>query len=1401
MTLKDFLKVEGDVLARLRDDSNLEGDCFKYLHEAVCGLANILDPLPVTLKQQKGRKGSDDIRELLIDGCKETAESGGLESLLIIASRARIPSQGEVNLHFINLMVETCRSLASMSPLLLSDSMAAIGYSRWADDVLFAFYKVMKQITNVAGTGQGAELIREVQVNVLGGIAALACSEPLKVRVVDKLLPYLLQANSIRDGSDASSFANQTLQRLEFTDDEIAGNSPQLLADLFCLERSCMMQAMARQEIKQAVVNAWAFAFKETNDATLTHLIRERSDFSINDEPFTRRENLFENFTIDGETILLRDAVIRQYRDVYAGGESKELMRTASQDLGGTDALEESLLSRQVFPLNSSENEIQWILAHDQALRRAEQDMSYGGDISLSSHITRLLESYFPSRLLKDHVLPINDLQPRESFNFRALMMPQRRYFSFRREGQLLSRICASEEATLNGNQVHWTLGFTNSSFSGEFVESLVQALYLCPMIQGLSFSKKADSNWGSSDLGKESLSEDGGAMLANLAAALPPWISAVTFDGLLDDRDMQALVLILETMGRLSAGRESFSVQQDRSHYGATSQGRFWFFAIRRSPKIQETSWISFFNLLGRANPSASTSLTQTPLSSLKVLDLSGNQLGDDLCASVLAMAHDNESGCCLEQLDLSGNRILAGTAVLRVLTGYVNHHRYNQKTGRGSTKKGWKSPLRKLYLSNNGLHLGKAWLEIVTLLKHNALELHSLDLSSNGLVLDDFDFEFINVLVSALVRNTCLSYFDLSGNKFSHGAIDQVLNELTSVTNDSILGFLRLENNFPELSISQKELLGSISGRARKVLLQKCLNNREKNKYTDATESSMEKDRMEDDAYLMTMTEDEDSSSPPLQPDCAPGDNMITVLFSAPLVYTDDANRLCPFAKLDFSLEREHMWQCLKEASRDIELSFDTATHDRFLAAISKRCSCLHYSGHGHPDFLPFEDKGGPQWFSVQKIKDIIRRDEGASFRFVFVSACHSENAGKTFAEAGVPHVVCCRQESELKDTAALAFTRQFYLSLAVGNTVKDSFDIGCNAVRATPNLRNAETEMEKFRLLPENGNHNVPIFNAKPVYEWPRGLLVDKVSSMGRSRRRRVRGGTRASELSVRNMIQEDPSPSPSQFFLGREVELYQVLRQVLETRLVSVVGEAGIGRSSLVCALCHYINERASTMIDIERIYFVKTKQDRTSNRAHALIWRLLQKLAEADKLKDLPDEDSDIETKSETVCRILKNDKVLVVFDRVDLLEDTDEASEFPMLLSDLLRETRNVKVLLTSRHALGIPSLGEKTIELGPLNFGNSVRLFVNLCPHVHTPKARRLLRTSLVTSLEEESVLPTDPGLSDAIIRIFEVIGNGIPSKIEKAAYNMSKDDYLSLLNTYGSIRNEAILSDIQEG
>lgn len=1407
------------------------------LHDALCALANILEPIQPgnnTATKLRFVSSISDPTQNLIQGCIETAESGGLDSLLWISS---LPLTGttmsdstESDVQRIDLLEEACRSLASLSPLLLSREPAAQGYSRCADSIFFAFDRILMLDSIDADNNSVAseynyeqEAMLELNISALRGLGALATAEPLKIKIVDKTLPCLLQMRNSQNGNDISNVAGQVFLSLGFEEDEIAvqvaGSNPSLLADWFCLQRCLIIQAMARSEVRRLLQHIWKTPFAETKRDTVTRLIRESSARKTTDDKVVdsfaesfAEIDLFESFADDDFTEQLRHTMVRQYHEFYNMGTPKQ------SGLGQMESRQDdvSLLVRHMYPLCDTQTEIDWMLSHDESIySKPNTEASICTNVSAPEHVEALLDCCFPSRLLRNHVIPVFNLRPEATFNFRALTMPQRKYFSFRREGQLLSRLCDKQAESLDFDDVHWTLGFMNCTFAGEFSETFVQALYLCPTIRGLSFGKNEDYAHLRALDGDDDRGEDGSTSLANLVGSLPPWIQSLTFSNIFCDREVKTIVGIIETMGKLSSDQAVKATSM--SGYGsrgrdtssaAQTQGKFWSFAICSSPRVSPDVWYSFFGLLGRGN-SLPVKAASTPLSTLKVLDLSFNNLGDETCSLLLELIHDPESGCSLEQLDLSGNAIRKGDRTVDILTRYIEDHRFNLASDGKVDRNGWKATLHTLNLSANNLGVGKAASALVSLLKHNALGLKLLDLSSNGLDHTNVEYELTQEILSFIELNDMLCHLNLSNNGFSPRVLDDMLGQLAGYDNDSGLAFLGLDNNTPPLTMTQTDCLEEFLGKSRRGVLQKCLNERDavmsgellQPNYPIANNNGMAYTNPSDlsvigESTVLKNQESDFTKSVFDEPEGQPGDNMITVLFSAPLVFTNERRQLKPFAKLDFDMERELMWQCMKEASRDIELFFDNATHDRLLAAITKRCSCLHYSGHGHPSYLPFEDGGGgPNWFKVEDIQRLIARQGAAPFKFVFVSACHSGLAGETFASAGVPHVVCCQQEFELKDTAALAFTRQFYLSLVVGHTVRESFEQGCKAVRATPNLRDSEKEMKKFLLLPKDGNHDVPIFNAKAVHEWPKtdARHLSRTRSKRSKSMTRLRnlhaGGARSSELGVRNMMQEDPSPTPPQFFLGREVSMYYVLKAILCKRLVSVVAEPGCGRSSLVCALCHYINERASTIIAIERIYFVKAKRSRGTDGCRALMEQLLRKLVESGK-EDPPDPGVDMEDLFDFICKALKNEKALVVFDRMEYLENSDDAEEFPMLLSTLFRGTKNVKVLVTGRRQLGIPSLGgqvEYPYPLGPLSFENTLRLFANLCPHLHTAGERHKLFERLASDGEQSELHPSDSGISDRTRAIFKTIGDGIPSRIEQAAYDISSDGLHNLLEQYG--------------
>ena len=118
------------------------------------------------------------------------------------------------------------------------------------------------------------------------------------------------------------------------------------------------------------------------------------------------------------------------------------------------------------------------------------------------------------------------------------------------------------------------------------------------------------------------------------------------------------------------------------------------------------------------------------------------------------------------------------------------------------------------------------------------------------------------------------------------------------------------------------------------------------------------------------------------------------------------------------------------------------------------------------------------------------------------VFVSACHSAEAGNAFVAAGVPHVVAVRLDSKVLDKSAMQFAQVFYAHLLGGDTVREAFDTADRTVRASrsnssdrdngaPSSDNggdgggSGVGTSEFLLLPE-GPHDEVVFDSRAPAE---------------------------------------------------------------------------------------------------------------------------------------------------------------------------------------------------------------------------------------------------------------------------------------------------------------------------
>ena len=109
-----------------------------------------------------------------------------------------------------------------------------------------------------------------------------------------------------------------------------------------------------------------------------------------------------------------------------------------------------------------------------------------------------------------------------------------------------------------------------------------------------------------------------------------------------------------------------------------------------------------------------------------------------------------------------------------------------------------------------------------------------------------------------------------------------------------------------------------------------------------------------------------------------------------------------------------------------------------------------------------MALEDERGLMDMLVpEKVKDWI--PFGGEIHFVFVSACDSNFIGQSFVDAGVPHVVCCRHDCAIRDSAAMQFENSFYMNLASGKkTLQQAFNMAKQTVTGSKGANAALTSL---------------------------------------------------------------------------------------------------------------------------------------------------------------------------------------------------------------------------------------------------------------------------------------------------------------------------------------------------
>uniref|UniRef100_A0A7S3NJB5 CHAT domain-containing protein n=1 Tax=Aureoumbra lagunensis TaxID=44058 RepID=A0A7S3NJB5_9STRA len=447
-------------------------------------------------------------------------------------------------------------------------------------------------------------------------------------------------------------------------------------------------------------------------------------------------------------------------------------------------------------------------------------------------------------------------------------------------------------------------------------------------------------------------------------------------------------------------------------------------------------------------------------------------------------------------------------------------------------------------------------------------------------------------------------------------------------------------------------------------------------------------------------------------------PAGNRVCCLLSAPLAAVGSEKNLPvgvegelkSLPKIDTENEQKNLESALKEGcadtGRSIELEVRYATLDALRSVVTLGARVIHFAGHGHPEFLCFEDKKGTAVpASNEALRKLVSAGGRGGVRLVVVNSCHSRRAGESFVAAGVSHVVAVGTEADSEDNrvtdrAAASFCRAFYLGIIAGKSVQQAFEIGCAAADRS------------YVLLPKNGDHSEKIFADAPFNEGTLHVVLPKRSPSN--------------------------APVPPTFYLGRNKELFCLVDSMLRHRLTTVAGAFGFGKSALVAAACAYHAERGN----FDAIVWVRLQSSialvddvleatRTvllapsvKNNAQPEAWRRITSFsllhhaaAGTNKITE------------HHAANFLREKSVLIILDDFErlVLEATPKVAtsvrnECQKAMASLLAFSKKTKVVLTCARGSGLgrsTSVTERVIKLEPLDAKSSARLLLQRSPEL----------------------------------------------------------------------------------
>merc|ERR1719359_2480149 len=354
------------------------------------------------------------------------------------------------------------------------------------------------------------------------------------------------------------------------------------------------------------------------------------------------------------------------------------------------------------------------------------------------------------------------------------------------------------------------------------------------------------------------------------------------------------------------------------------------------------------------------------------------------------------------------------------------------------------------------------------------------------------------------------------------------------------------------------------------------------------------------------------------------------------------------------------------------------------------------------------------------------------GHRTKVVFLAACDSERPGKALARMGIPHVVCVRAGARLSDRTARAFAEQFYDALCRGKTVREAFDVAT-----------AVDEQGAYRLLPAGAcyKHDTILCDATEESQTTIRCETPRLCP--------VRG------------------PAPPERLAGRNDAVAEVVRLIgfERRRCVTVRGARGVGKTAVARAAAAFLADRGNLDVVCEvalgdvqtnasyEDYFGLSPARRDDAVQRRIERRLVTELADAlEALSGSPrtpaarrvEDRTTITESPDTLAKALASSdrRCLLVADGVT----AENRVAVRRIATRLLAAAPALSVVTTGRAELSAGDLGERVVDLGPLEPASMAELLTELAPR----------RLSSAEMLDGGDASPYSPGAALSFDRPF---------------------------------------------